>query len=237
MITISIKRLIRKQLIEAAGTVDEDEDEKPPVIRKPDNYVSDVDGYYFILFLEQEFGKKDLGGIFSRPNGKKYNSGYMKSVKDGKKGVTDELYLAVQQFVPNFETNFRQFIEHVNTGYNKTKEDIQRDKALDAKEKEKQKYVDLANSGVQAQSNFCKFLVEITGLNPAQIQDAIELDPNQIISADGRNKIPKELAQKAVDVFGFTIADFKAWRKTPGAYSGFSNAQIDEIKKKYEVTQ
>lgn len=229
---IKIKRLIRRRnLILADNVLEEDEELRRPFIPKSDDYVSDIDGYYLVLFLEQQYGKKDLGGIFKKPNGKKYTSGYIKSVKEGKKGVTVDFYHAVQEFIPDFENQFREFVDFVNNGYNKTPEEISRDLAISNKEKEKQKYIDLANDSTAATSNFCKFLVAITGLNPAQIQDAIGADPNESKVNDlGKRVIPKEMVQKAVDTFNFEVSDFKNWKQSG---STITNPQIEEIVKKY----
>lgn len=234
---IIISRLFR--IYAAENDIDEEDELKPdrPFRREKDIIVSDIDGYYLVKFLEVEFKKKDLGGIFKRPNGKAFTGGYIKSVKDGKKGVTTDFLAAVQYYYPNIYQDLQNFMTDVVNGEgtytdNELGEQVERS----TKKQEREKYEALKADGTQPETNFAKFLVAITGMNVAQINDILNFNVNSSTVNDaGKKIIPKELVGLAKDAFGFSNDDFKNFKADPNSAINIKNNQIDLLKRKYLV--
>jgi hypothetical protein len=232
----TINRLLR--LYAAENDIDpndlQDEEDKKPFKREPDVIVHDVDGYYLVKFLEQEFKKKDLGGIFKRPNGKPFNGGFIKSIRDGKKGVTADFLAAVQDFYPNIYQDLQGFMEQINGEGNFSDDQLGQEVERKTREETNKRLMDLKNDGTQPETQFCKFLVAITGLNVAQLKDFLQVDPNRAeTNAEGKKSIPRELVQVSKDAIGFSNDDFKNYKADPNSVSGFTNDKIQPLKKKY----
>lgn len=186
------------------NVVDEDEELKPdkPFMRQPDIIVSDIDPYYFVLFLESEFGKS-LGDKFKRPDGNPYSKGYIETVKKGEKGVTADLLAAVKEFIPNFEEEFEKFLDFT----------LGREQPMDPAEIEHLQ--GLAAGSATPNNSYTRFLVEVTGLNIDQIQDAMGgIDPNSsYVDENGKRKIHKDLLKIVKNVFGLKSKDFKDYNQ------------------------
>lgn len=182
---------------------DEELQEERTFRRQPDIIVSDIDPYYFILFLESEFGK-NLDNKFRRPDGSSYSQGYINTVRNGEKGVTADLLASVKEFIPNFEEEFEHFLDFT----------LGREQPMDPAEVERLQGLAVGNT--PASNSYTRFLVDVTGLNIEQIQDAIGgVDPNtSYVDDTGKRKIHKDLLKIIRNVFGLKAQDFKDYTQS-----------------------
>lgn len=195
-----------KKLADTWQNVLEEEEEVRPTgfkPRDPDIIVSDIDPYYFVLFLESEFSK-NLDNKFKRPDGNPYSQGYINTVKKGEKGVTADLLASVKEYIPNFEEEFESFLDFT----------LGREQPMDPTEVERLQ--GLAAGSAPANNSYSRFLVDVTGLNIEQIQDAIGgVDPNtSYVDENGKRKIHKDLLKIIRNVFGLKAQDFKDYNQS-----------------------
>lgn len=217
---LRLKKLAREPW---ENVLEEDElQPNQPFYREPDQIVSDIDPYYMVLFLEQEMGK-NLGSKFKRPNGEFYTEGYIRNLKNGNSnGVTADFLSSVKTIFPSFEQDFQKFLDFT-LGKNR----------IDKSEYDKLEALK-DNSG-NAKTNYCKFLVQVTGLNPAQLQDALGgVDPNSMyVDEEGKSRIHKDLKRIVNNVFDISGNAFKTWKEDKTMK--INNNKIDELKKYYNL--
>lgn len=212
-----------KKLADTWQNVVEEDELKPdrPFMREPDQIVSDLDPYYVILFLESELGKNMVDKI-KRPTGDYYTDGYIRNVKNGNKGITVDFLAGIKRLFPNFEQDFQKFLDFTLGRTRIDKDEYNKIKSLQD------------NPGT-ASTNYCKFLVQATGLNVSQIQDAMSgVDPNTtFVDENGRTKIHKDLVRIVNNTFGIAGADFTKWKEDKNIE--ITNDKITKLKEHYNL--